>query len=115
LLAEELQQWRDHWKMTPGKMALEIHPKVDFDKGKAVREILRTFPHLGFLPIYLGDDQTDEEAFRVLKGQGISVVVGPGSLPSEANFFLRSPDEVCEFLFKCLMVRRGAGHSPNSS
>jgi trehalose-phosphatase len=96
-------------------MALEIRPKVDFDKGKAVREILRTFPRLGFLPIYLGDDQTDEEAFRVLKGQGISVVVGPGSLPSEANFFLRSPDEVCEFLFKCLVVRRGGGHGPNSS
>ena len=115
VLAEEIQQWRDHWKMAPGKMALEIRPKVDFDKGKAVREILRTFPRLGFLPIYLGDDQTDEEAFRVLKGQGISVVVGPGSLPSEANFFLRSPDEVCEFLFKCLVVRRGGGHGPNSS
>jgi len=114
VLAEEIQQWRDHWKMAPGKMALEIRPKVDFDKGKAVREILETIPSPGLLPIYLGDDQTDEDAFRVLKGQGISVVVGPGSLPSEADFFLQDPDEVREFLSRCQEVRCADNHSPEA-
>jgi len=106
VLKEELQQWKDRWKMASGKMVLEIQPNVYFHKGKAVREILKTVPSQGLLPIYLGDDQTDEDAFRVLKGQGISVFIGLGKLPSEADFFLRNPDEVQEFLSRCEEVRR---------
>ena len=110
VLEEELQQWRDRWKMSSGKMVLEIRPNVDFHKGKAVREILKTVPSLGLLPIYLGDDQTDEDAFRVVKGQGFSVYVGTGRLLSEADFFLQNPDEVQEFLFRCQEVRRAGRH-----
>jgi trehalose-phosphatase len=108
-LSEELQQWGDHWRVASGKMVLEVRPNVDFHKGEAVREILETFPSKGRLPIYLGDDQTDEDAFRVLKGKGISVFIGPAGLPSEADFFLRDPDEVHEFLSRCLEVRRAVG------
>jgi trehalose-phosphatase len=111
-IGEKLQQWSDHWKMTSGKMVLEIRPRVDFHKGGAVEEILRTFPSPGLLPIYLGDDQTDEDAFRVLKCQGISVFIGPGSLPSEAEFFLQNPDEVQEFLSRCRKVRGRIAHEP---
>ena len=95
--------------MAPGKMVLEIRPNVDFNKGEAVREILGTFPSDGCLPIYLGDDQTDEDAFRVLKGKGVSVFIGPGGLPSEAEYFLRDPDEVRVFLSRCVEVRRAVG------
>ncbi len=105
VLEEELQQWKGRWKIASGKMVFEIRPKADFHKGKAVKEILKTVCSLGLLPIYLGDDQTDEDAFQVLKGQGISVFIGPGSLPSEADFFLQNPDEVQEFLFRCHEVR----------
>jgi trehalose 6-phosphate phosphatase len=110
ILEAELQRWRDRWKMASGKMVLEIRPKVDFHKGKAVREILKTFPSLELLPIYLGDDQTDEDAFRVVKGWGISVFVGPGGAPSRADFFLQNPDEVQEFLFRCHEARRAGSH-----
>jgi trehalose-phosphatase len=105
VLEKELQQWNDHWKMASGKMVWEIRPKVDFHKGKAVGEIMKTFPSVGLLPIYLGDDQTDEDAFRVLNDKGISVVIGPGRHPSEADFFLQNPDEVREFLFRCQEIR----------
>jgi trehalose 6-phosphate phosphatase len=115
VLEEELKQWRDHWKLASGKMVFEIRPKIDFHKGKAVTEIIKTFPSLGFLPIYLGDDQTDEDAFRVLKGRGISVFVGQGGLPSEADFFLQNPDEVQEFLFRCLEVRRAGRYFPEAT
>jgi trehalose 6-phosphate phosphatase len=111
----ELQQWRDRWKMASGKMVLEILPNINFNKGKAVKEILKTFPSLDLLPIYLGDDQTDEDAFRVLKGQGISVFIGPGGFPSEADFFLRNPKEVQEFLFRCEEVRRVGSQSPGAT
>jgi len=115
VLKEELKQWRDHWKMASGKMVFEIRPKVNFHKGTAVREILKTFPSLGLLPIYLGDDKTDEDAFRVLKGQGISVFIGPGTFHSDADFFLRNPKEVQEFLFRCQEVRRAGSHCPGAA
>jgi trehalose 6-phosphate phosphatase len=110
VLKEELNQWRDRWRMASGKMVLEIRPNVDFNKGKAVRQILETFSSLDVLPIYMGDDQTDEDAFRELKGHGISVFVGPGSLPSTAGFFLRNPDEVQQFLFRCQELRHAGSH-----
>jgi len=114
VLKGELQQWRGRWKMAPGKMVFEIRPDVDFHKGEAVREILKTFPSLGLLPIYLGDDQTDEDAFRVLKGQGVSVFIGPSGFSSEADFFLRNPDEVQEFLFRCQEVRLAGSECPGA-
>jgi len=115
VLEEELHRRRDRWKMASGKMVLEIRPNLDFHKGEAVREILKTFPSQGLLPIYLGDDKTDEDAFRVLKGQGISVFIGPGTFPSEADFFLQNPDEVQEFLFRCQEVRRTTSHNAGSA
>lgn len=110
VMEEELQLWKGRWKMAPGKMIWEIQPNVDFHKGKAVMEILKPFSRRGLLPIFLGDDQTDENAFRVLKGHGISVFVGPDNSPSEADYFLQSPEEVHEFLSKCLEVRQVSRH-----
>jgi alpha,alpha-trehalase len=112
---KEIQQRRDRWKMASGKMVLEIQPNVDFNKGKAISEILKIFPSAALLPIYLGDDQTDEDAFRVLKGRGISVFIGPGSLPSEADFFLRNPKEVQAFLSRCQELRRAGSHVPGTT
>jgi trehalose-phosphatase len=111
----ELQHWKDHWKIASGKMVLEIRPKADFHKGKALREILKTLPSLGLLPIYLGDDQTDEDAFRVVKGRGISIFIGPSRGPSEADFFLHDTDEVQEFLFRCQKVRLAISHDAGSA
>ncbi len=102
----ELQQWKNHWRTAPGKMVLEIRPKTDFNKGTAVRELMKIFPSPELFSIYLGDDQTDEDAFRVMKGRGISVYVGPGASRSEADFFLENPKEVQEFLFQCQEARR---------
>jgi len=115
LMEEELQPWRDGWNISTGKMVWEICPKVDFHKGKAVREILNTFPSQGLLPIYLGDDQTDEDAFRVLEGQGISVFIGPDTNPSKADFFLQNPKEVQAFLVRCQEVRRTGSHGPGAT
>ena len=109
VIEEELHLWKGHWKMASGKMVLEIQPNIDFHKGKAVREVLETFSCRGLLPIFLGDDQTDENVFQVLKGHGISVFVGSDNFASGADYLLRSPDEVREFLSKCLEVRKSGG------
>ena len=47
---------------------------------------------------YLGDDQTDEYAFRAIKGRGISVLVRPEPRPTVADIWLRPPDELVQFL-----------------
>jgi trehalose-phosphatase len=50
------------------------------------------------LPIYIGDDQTDEDAFRVLAGRGIGIIVDPPARSTHATYALRDPLEVERFL-----------------
>lgn len=100
VLKETLEKWKGRWKIAHGKMVFEIRPEVDFHKGKAVKEILKGATK-NLLPIYLGDDQTDEDAFREVKGRGITVFVGPGWRTSEAEYYLKDPSEVQEFLRRC--------------
>lgn len=103
-LQEVVAKWEGRWKIASGKMVWEIRPNVDFNKGKAVSAILKSFPARGLLPIYFGDDQTDEDAFAVIKGKGITVFVGPGSSPSVAEYYLDDPLQVQEFLKRCLDI-----------
>ena len=66
-------------------------------KGDAVTEILRgSAPHS---PVaYLGDDHTDEAAFRALNSRGISVLVRAEYRRTNARFWLRPPIELIQFL-----------------
>lgn len=89
------------WQFFTGKKIFEIRPRMDFNKGKTIKELLHRFPPAKLLPVYLGDDQSDEDAFRAIQGQGIPVRVGPGSAPSAADYFLRDPSEVLDFLRQC--------------
>lgn len=60
-----------------GKKVLRIQPRIDWHKGRAVRWLLDRFERdkPGSLPIYVGDDTTDEDAFHTLAGSGLTVVV----------------------------------------
>ncbi|XP_009625712.1 putative trehalose-phosphate phosphatase F isoform X2 [Nicotiana tabacum] len=90
-------------RQTHGRKVLEVRPVIDWDKGKAVEFLLES---QGFrnshnvLPIYIGDDRTDEDAFKVLRGryQGYGILVS--AIPKESNaiFSLRDTSEVKEFL-----------------
>lgn len=92
-------------------MVFEIRPGVDFHKGKAVSEILKGSSR-NLLPVYIGDDQTDEDAFREVKGRGITVFVGPGWLTSEAEYYLQAPTEVHNFLYRCYAMRHNGSYRP---
>ena len=101
-----LAEHPDELKVTPGKMVYEIQPKLDWDKGKAVLYLLGALglDRQDVVPLYLGDDITDEHAFAALSGRGIGVFVGDpedpevGDRPTAADFLLASPDEVEPFL-----------------
>jgi len=83
-----------------GKKVLELQPAVDWHKGRA---ILRLLDRLGLdrpdvLPLYLGDDRTDEDAFRALQGRGVGVHVGPLDRDTAADYRLADVGEVEELL-----------------
>ena len=66
---------RHGWDLLSGKMVLEVRPRDSWDKGDAVRWIWRRYAPTA-LPIYFGDDTTDEDAFRALRRRGVTVRVG---------------------------------------
>lgn len=60
-----------------GKMVFRVQPDIDWHKGHAVNWILQRFRRrdAGPFPVYVGDDLTDEDAFRALSGCGLTVAV----------------------------------------
>lgn len=71
-------------RVTPGKMVYEIQPKLDWDKGRAVLWLLEALEldSPDVVPLYLGDDVTDEDAFRALSGRGLGIYVGDRDQPA---------------------------------
>ncbi|MED6144309.1 hypothetical protein PIB30_014657 [Stylosanthes scabra] len=94
------------FRLSEGKKVLEIRPSIEWNKGNAVEYFLDILglntASSNILPLYIGDDRTDEDAFKVIKrrGQGYPIVVS--SIPRETNAFysLRDPSEVLIFLTK---------------
>ena len=80
------------------KMAIEILPRTGWHKGKAAAWINQRLGNGPVLPIYLGDGNTDEDAFRALP-EGITVKVGSPA-PSAARYHLADPPAVYEFLIR---------------
>lgn len=87
-------------RKSAGKKVFEIQPDIDWNKGKALLLLLQALELDGpdVLPFYIGDDVTDEDAFRVLDGRGIAIVVTDIPLSSAAHYSLRDPSEVLQFL-----------------
>ncbi len=83
-----------------GKKVYELLPNIDWDKGKAVLWLLEklSLERPNTRPIYLGDDRTDEDAFRALKQRGIGILVSKEARPTAASYSLRDPSEVECFL-----------------
>lgn len=70
----------DHpdFTLVPGKMVIEARP-ASFDKGSALRAFMQEEPFIGRVPIFIGDDTTDEDAFRVAQELGgIGIKLGSG-------------------------------------
>jgi trehalose 6-phosphate phosphatase len=93
------------WRDVAGRNSLEL---MEFDgglelraqgkdKGQAVVAILRECNPNGAIA-YVGDDRTDEDAFRALRGKGLTVLVRNQDRPTAADVHLRPPGELIEFL-----------------
>lgn len=89
-------------RATGGRKVVEIRPDVDWDKGRALSWVL---DHVGasddLLPIYVGDDLTDEDAFDAIESSGFGIVVRhgeDGDRRSAARFAVDGPAQVHELL-----------------
>ena len=89
--------WHDRSiEMLTGKAVIEIKP-AGFNKGTGVRELMSHAPFKGRMPIFIGDDKTDEDAFAVVPDfNGIAVSVGRQIPGIDENF--NSPSDVRAWL-----------------
>jgi len=97
-------------RVSSGKKVWEVRPPIDWHKGRAVetimKEIKTIFRGEQGLTIYLGDDTTDEDVFKIIHyPQGWSVFVGPENPSSNADYFLNSTSEVETFLSRLLKLK----------
>jgi trehalose-phosphatase len=92
-------------RIKPGKMIFEVRPAINWNKGKVVLWLLAkqllTDKSKKMLPIYIGDDMTDEDAFCAIRNKGVAIFVG---MPREscAKYYLKSTYEVTKLLQQVL-------------
>jgi len=113
--AEILDALRGPWKRLVERHPLTI---IDFDggvelsagmrrKGDIVQRIVRELEP-PFATAFLGDDETDEDAFRAMKGRGASILVRPTLRPTVADLWLTPPEELIAFLERWRDAAAGA-------
>ncbi|XP_051126419.1 probable trehalose-phosphate phosphatase 4 isoform X1 [Andrographis paniculata] len=90
-------------RLNQGRKVLEIRPTIKWDKGNAIEFLLHSLGYANskeVVPIYVGDDRTDEDAFKVLKerGQGLGILVSKCPKETNASYTLKDPSEVMQFL-----------------
>lgn len=79
-----------------GKKVFEVRPGHNWTKGHIVLWLVKQTRRRSLLPIYIGDDRTDEDAFAALRG-GITIRVG-ALRRSKAHYYVRDIKEVLVFL-----------------
>jgi len=95
-IAEEVLDSYPGFKINEGKYVFELVPK-QADKGQAIQTILDYLNFNHVLPLFIGDDITDESGFKTINQyQGISIKVG--SEPTHAHYRLKNVADVADFL-----------------
>jgi alpha,alpha-trehalase len=96
-------------RITPGRKVVQLRPDRDGDAGTTLNWLLQRIVGSGgadpgaVLPIYIGDDLTDEDAFDAVEFDGVGIVVRHdegGDRPSAALFSLESPSAVSDFVLR---------------
>ncbi len=99
---EEVATAHPRLRRTGGKKIFELRPGIDWNKGEALRWLLEVMGLAGadVLPVYVGDDETDEDAFRAVRIDGLGVVVRGENddRPTVARLALRDTEEARAFL-----------------
>jgi len=97
---------RSGLKVTAGRKVVELRPNIEWDKGKTLEWILESIldqlaGEEPLLPVFIGDDLTDEDGFDAVLHDGVGIVVRhneDGDRATGARFCLDSPDHVRKFI-----------------
>jgi trehalose-phosphatase len=89
--------------ITRGKKVLEVRPNTNWGKGTAVKQILSQ-KRGTFLSVFIGDDTTDEDVFRILHSKGINIRVGKEKA-TYAKYYVKNVREVMQLLDSILSFR----------
>ncbi|CAN6584021.1 unnamed protein product [Malus baccata var. baccata] len=105
-------------RLTQGRKVLEIRPTIKWDKGKALEFLLESLGYANsneVFPVYIGDDRTDEDAFKVLRdrGQGFGILVSKVPKETNASYTLQEPAEVKDFLRRLVKWKRLSNQQRN--
>ncbi|KAG8381163.1 hypothetical protein BUALT_Bualt06G0093800 [Buddleja alternifolia] len=105
IIRNVISEYNSLFHVTRGKKVMEIRPSIKWNKGDALTYLLDTFgfaDSTNVIPFYLGDDKTDEDAFKVLRGrgQGYPIIVSSAPRETSASHSLRDPSEVLAFLMR---------------
>lgn len=106
-MVDEILKKHPGHKKGEGKKIIEIKPDLDWHKGKAVLWIMDALNMTGkkdVMPVYIGDDITDEDGFEALKDTGMGILVGGHGQPTAAKYALKNVFQVKEFLRKLIEI-----------
>jgi trehalose-phosphatase len=78
------------------------------NKGDVLQELLSELSPQTF-SVFMGDDETDEDAFRIIRGQGIGIKVGSPGVSTAAAGFLLNCEAVRDFLGRWLAIISALG------
>ncbi|AZO94284.1 trehalose-phosphatase [Halocella sp. SP3-1] len=98
------------YEILPGRKIIEIRPRF-WNKGDAVKLLIQEIKEKNkidsYLPIYIGDDSTDEDVFKILNN-GIGIYVeNENKINTSADYTVKNPTEVLTFLqeLKALLLK----------
>ncbi len=99
-IVADIAAGHDALRMTGGKKIFELRPDIDWHKGKAVRWLIEAagLDPATTLPIFVGDDVTDEDGFVEVRARGVGVVVGTEDRFTAAHLRVDDPDATRQLL-----------------
>jgi trehalose-phosphatase len=98
-IVDEVRKNHPKLKKDFGKKIFELKPDIDWDKGRAILWLLDKIELASekAVPVYIGDDLTDEDAFKSIQDKGIGILVGDHGKSTLASYKLESVQEVKKF------------------
>lgn len=112
--ARKVADENEELKLVENKKVVELRPDIAWNKGKAIEYLMEELTENpeDVLPIFIGDDVTDEDGFEFLIDRGIGIVTGDHGKPSYARYKLEDTEEVQKFLFQISdMLTKDPGHN----
>lgn len=109
-IVNDVQHANRRLRLTGGKKVFELRPDLDWHKGTALSWLLELMglQRDGVLPMYIGDDVTDEDAFAVLRHNGVGILVADATEPTQATqatYQLADTEAVRAFLLTLATIR----------